>query len=421
MVELLSPAGVFEKMKTAFDFGADAVYFAGKSFGLRAFAGNFSDEEIYKASQYAHSLGKKVYVTLNIIAHDCDFVNLKQYLHLLEDAKVDGVIVADIGIAVFVKENSNLELHISTQANILNSHSAKFFASLGAKRLVLARELSLDEIKNIRANLDKNVQLETFVHGAMCISYSGRCLLSNYIANRDSNKGACAQACRWCYTVTEQSRQGQHYEIQEDNRGTYIFNSKDLCLINHINTLIEAGIDSFKIEGRMKSQYYVANVTNAYRRAIDSYYNCEDKSKWILPYGLDEEVKKSSHRHYTTGFYFNESNKEKLDTSSPTQTYKFIAVVLEDAKDGFVIIEQRNRFVKGDNLQVLSATDNFNKEIIVDFMKDEKGEEIIDAKSVNQKIWLKTDLSLKQGDILRIKVWYFNLKKIVTLNHNFFY
>ena len=404
MVELLSPAGVYDKMVTAFDFGADAVYFAGKSFGLRAFAGNFSDEEIFKATEYAHSLGKKVYVTLNIIAHDCDFKGLKEYLKLLEKAKVDGVIVADIGIAVFIKEHSNLELHISTQANILNSYSANFFAKLGAKRLVLARELSLNEIKKIRENLDKSVQLETFVHGAMCISYSGRCLLSNYIANRDSNKGACAQACRWCYTVTEQSRQGQQYPVEEDNRGTYIFNSKDLCLINHIDKLIDAGIDSFKIEGRMKSQYYVANVTNAYRRAIDSYYNCKDKSNWVLPEILSEETKKSSHRHYTTGFYFEEKNKEKLDTSAPTQTYKFIAIAIENSKDGYVLIEQRNRFRKGDVLQVLSSNENFNKDICVEVMKNEKGEDVNDAKNVNERLYLKTDLKINKGDILRMKL-----------------
>ena len=392
MVELLSPAGVYEKMVTAFDFGADAVYFAGKSFGLRAFAGNFSDEEIFSACKYAHSLGKKVYVTLNIIARDCDFVNLKEYLELLEKAKVDGVIVADIGIAVFVKENSNLELHISTQANILNSYSAKFFVNLGAKRLVLARELSLDEIKKIKESVGDNIQLETFVHGAMCISYSGRCLLSNYIANRDSNKGACAQACRWCYSVTEQSRQGEHFPVEEDSRGTYIFNSKDLCLINHINKLIEAGIDSFKIEGRMKSQYYVANVTNAYRRAIDSYYDCKNKKDWILPENLIEEPRKSSHRHYTTGFYFGENSKEKLDTSAPTQTYKFIAVVLEDFKNGFALIEQRNRFCVGETLQVLSSGENFNKEFVVEIMKDEKGEFFEDAKNVGQKLYIKTNV-----------------------------
>ncbi len=404
MVELLSPAGVYEKMVTAFDFGADAVYFAGKSFGLRAFAGNFDDQQIFDATRYAHSLGKKVYVTLNIIARDCDFVGLKEYLTLLERAKVDAVIVADVGIAVFVKENSNLELHISTQANILNSYSAKFFASIGAKRLVLARELSLDEIKKIRESLPKEIEIECFVHGAMCISYSGRCLLSNYLAGRDSNRGACTQSCRWCYTVTETTRKGEQFEVQEDDRGTYIFNSKDLCVIQHIDKLIQAGIDSFKIEGRMKSQYYVANVTNAYRRAIDSYQNSQDKQNWVLPDYLLDEVKKSSHRHYTTGFYFGEKDKEKLDTSMPTQTYKFVAVVLEDAKNGYVLIEQRNRFCVGQVLQVLANDDNLNKQITVEEMHDEQGETVLDAKNVNQKIYLKTDLDLKRGNILRIKV-----------------
>lgn len=404
MVELLAPAGVYEKMVTAFDFGADAVYFAGKSFGLRAFAGNFEDEQILQAANYAHGLGKKVYVTLNIIAHDCDFVGLKQYLGLLEKAKVDGVIVADIGIAVFVKENSNLQLHISTQANILNSYSANFFASMGAKRLVLARELGIEEIKKIRENLPKEIEIECFVHGAMCISYSGRCLLSNYLAGRDSNRGACTQSCRWCYNVTESTRKGEQYEVQEDTRGTYIFNSKDLCLIEHIGQLIEAGIDSFKIEGRMKSQYYVGNVTNAYRRAIDSYMACADKKNWKLPDYLLQEVKKSSHRHYTTGFCFGDANKEKLDTSSPTQTYKFVALVLEDAKDGKVLVEQRNRFEVGQVLQVLSNDDNLNKDIKIDQIIDEFGQDILDAKNVNQKLYLKTDLNIKKGSILRIKI-----------------
>lgn len=403
MVELLSPAGVYEKMITAFDFGADAVYFAGKSFGLRAFAGNFDDEQIFDACKYAHSLGKRVYVTLNIIARDWDFDGLKEYLQLLEKAGVDAVIVADVGIAVFVKQHSNLELHISTQANILNSYSANFFASLGAKRLVLARELSLDEIVNIRKNLPKEIEIECFVHGAMCISYSGRCLLSNYLANRDSNRGECSQACRWCYSVTEKSRQGEQFDIEEDDRGTYIFNSKDLCVLGQINKLIEAGIDSFKIEGRMKSQYYVANVTNAYRRAIDSYLSCKDKANWVIDNQLLTEVKKSSHRNYTSGFYFGENTKEKLDTSAPTQDYKFIAVVLEDSKNGSAVIEQRNRFEKGQKLQVLSSGQNFNKEFVVGNMTTMTGEDLTDAKIVGQKIIVYTDINLKRGEILRIK------------------
>ena len=401
MTELLSPAGTYEKMVTAFEYGADAVYFAGKRFGLRAFAGNFSDEEIIKASEYAHNLGKKVYVTINIIAHESDFTGLEEYLHFLEQAKVDAVIVADVGIALFVKQHSSLELHISTQANILNSYSANFFATLGAKRLVLARELSLAEVKKIRQALPDDVELEVFVHGAMCISYSGRCLLSNYLSGRDSNRGLCVQSCRWEYTVKEKSRTGEGLEIQEDEKGTYIFNSKDMNLLSHIGDLLDAGINSFKIEGRMKSQYYVANVTNAYRRAIDSYQ--QNPNDWKVSEELEAELLKSSHRDYTSGFMFGDFQKEKLETSSPMQTHKFVGVILQDAKDGYVLMEQRNRFKVGDTLEVLSFGENFNKQILIKDLKSEDGQEVPDARFVNQRLILKTDLPLIKGEILRIK------------------
>ncbi len=400
MNELLSPAGNFEKMITAFDYGADAVYLAGQRFGLRAFAGNFSQEEIFKATEYAHARGKKVYVTLNIIAHESDFNGLTEYLKILEEAKVDAVIVADVGIALFVKQHSNLELHISTQANILNSYSANFFASLGATRLVLARELTFNEIKEIRKNLPKEVELEVFIHGAMCISYSGRCLLSNYMTNRDSNRGMCSQACRWEYTVTERTKKGNHYEVQEDEKGTYIFNSKDMNLMEHIHKLLEIGIDSFKIEGRMKSEYYVANVTNAYRRAIDLYN--QNPSAYEPQQALVEELSKSSHREYSSGFMFYDKEKENIKSSFPTQSHKFVASVLEDAKDGKVLIEQRNRFKQGDILEVLSPTENWNKTFVADAY-DIEGNQVPDAKFVEQKLYLTTDLPLKKGDMLRIE------------------
>lgn len=401
MIELLSPAGTYDKMLTAFQFGADAVYLAGKRFGLRAFAGNFSDEEIVEACEYAHKIGKRVYVTINIIAHESDFSGLEEYLKFLESAKVDAVIVADVGIALFVKQHSSLELHISTQANILNSYSANFFATLGAKRLVLARELSLEEVKKIRKALPDDVELEVFVHGAMCISYSGRCLLSNYLSGRDSNRGLCVQACRWEYTVKEKSRTGEGLEIQEDEKGTYIFNSKDMNLLSHINELMDAGICSFKIEGRMKSQYYVANVTNAYRRAIDSYL--KNSNNWVVSKELEEELVKSSHRDYTSGFMFSDPSKEKLNTSSPIQTHKFVAVVLEESKNGYALIEQRNRFKIGDTLEVLSFNDNFNKQIQIEVLTDEKNQIVEDARFVSQRLFLKTDLQLVKGEILRIK------------------
>ncbi len=399
MIELLSPAGDMEKLKTAIYFGADAVYVAGKNFGLRAFAGNFDLNELEEATLFCHEKGKKIYVTVNIIAHNSDFEGLKEYLEFLQKIEVDGVIVADLGVASFVKKYApNLELHISTQANIINKYSAELMAHLGAKRIVLARELGLQEIKEIRAALPKDVELECFVHGAMCISYSGRCLLSNYLNGRDSNKGACVQACRWEYSITEKSRKGQQYEIQEDDKGTYILNSKDLCMINHIQELIDAGVDSLKIEGRMKSPYYVATVTNAYRRKIDQIYGrTQNDINYV------EEVEKTSHRLFTTGFFYPGENKENLLTSTPVQSHEFIAVVKNDAKDGFVLVEMRNQFKIGDELEVLSPNDTFNKKLVVTKILDEDRCELECARRVQQLLMLETDLPLKSGDILRRK------------------
>ena len=391
MVELLAPAGTFLKLKTAFKFGADAVYFAGKKFGLRAFAGNFEDNEIEEAVKYAHSLNKKVYITVNILAHEADFDGLKDYILYLDKIGVDALIVADVGIIKLIRDIApNLDIHVSTQANVTNSYSVKFFKDLGVKRIVLARELSITEIKKIHEEVP-DIEFEAFVHGAMCISYSGRCLLSNYFTGRDSNRGACVQACRWEYTITEKSRQGQQFPIEEDERGTYILNSKDLCMIKHLKELEEAGVCSFKIEGRMKSEYYVACTVNAYKRAL----NGED---------IDvSELEKSSHRLFTTGFYFGEKDKECFESSSPVQTHEFMALVLEDEKDGYVKIEQRNRFKVGDSLEVLSPDENFNKIIVVTEIKNLKGELIDDAKKVQEMLLLKTDLHLKEGDILRAK------------------
>ncbi len=397
-MELLAPAGTFEKMQTAFYFGADAVYFAGKKFGLRAFAGNFTDDEIFKATEYAHKLGKKVYITINILAHEGDFIGLKEYLNELEKAKVDAVIVSDLGIIEYIKEFApSLTIHVSTQANILNSYAIKFMARLGIKRIILARELSIEEIKNIRKNIPSDIELECFVHGAMCISYSGRCLLSNYLTGRDANRGACAQCCRWEYTITEKSRKGEQYEIQEDERGTYILNSKDLNMIEHLKELEDAGIQSIKIEGRMKSPYYVANVVNAYKRALDLKENISQEQMTVLK----DELNKTSHRQYTTGFYFGANDKECLSSSMPVQTSEFMAVVLNDADGEKVLIEQRNRFKIGDELEVLSPNDTFNEKIKLNKMTDEQGLDVLDAKNVQQKLYIYTNLNLKKGDILR--------------------
>lgn len=397
-MEILAPAGNMEKLKTAIYFGADAVYLSGKSFGLRAFAGNFDNKELEEASKFVHSKGKKLYITINIVAHNSDFKGLDEYLKFLQEIKVDGLIISDIGIMEFAKKHApNLDIHISTQANITNKFSAKFLADYGVKRIVLARELSLQEIKEIRDFLPSNVELETFVHGAMCISYSGRCLLSNYLTNRDGNRGACVQACRWEYTIKEKSREyGKEYEIQEDDRGTYILNSKDLNMIMYLKELKDAGVKSLKIEGRMKSPYYVANITNAYRRAADLL-----KKEGKISEELKKETEKSSHRKYTTGFYFGEKEKENLTGSFPEQTHEFVAIVIEDAYQGKVLVEQRNKFSVGDELEVLSPNDTFNKKIIVEKIENLTNQDVLDAKNVQEKLYIWTSLPLKKNDMLR--------------------
>lgn len=391
-MEILAPAGNFEKLVTAVHFGADAVYFAGKMYGLRAFAGNFDDDEIIKAMQFLHENGKKGYVTLNIVANDSDFEHIDDYLNLLIKAKVDGVIVSDVGVIYYLRKNfPSLNVHVSTQANINNSYSAEFFADLGVTRLVLAREMNLENIKKMHENIGDRLEIEAFVHGAMCISYSGRCLLSNYMTGRDSNRGACVQACRWKYTIREENKD-EEFPIEEDERGTYILNSKDLCMIDHLDELEKAGICSLKIEGRMKSDYYVASVVNAYRRAIDKTLD-SDK--------LHDELEKTSHRRYTTGFYFNSDDKEYIESSMPIQTAQFIAKVVEDESEGFVKVEMRNRFMVGDILEVLSPDDNFLKTIKIEKIFASDGIEIQDAKRVQEVVTINCPYHLKKGDILR--------------------
>lgn len=399
MLELLAPAGDMEKLKIAFKFGADACYFAGKKWGLRAFSNNFEADEMEDCVKYAHSIGKKCYITVNVIAHNKDFEGLKEYLQYLEKIGVDAVIVADVGIASFVKKYTNLQLHISTQANITNIYSAKFFEDFGANRLILARELSLKEVEEIRNVLKPETELETFVHGAMCISYSGRCLLSNYFAGRDSNAGACVQACRWEYAIAEKNKQGQYYPIEEDERGTYILNSKDLCMIKHLPELAKAGVTSFKIEGRMKSQYYVATIVNAYRRVLDAIEKGEEISDELY-----DEVFKASHRNYTTGFYYPNENKENLETSLPVQTSEFMGLVTEDGDGEYVLVEQRNKFSVGDELEILSNDDNFNKKFIVIEIIDSKGESVESAKNVQEIVKIRCPYKLSKLDILRKEI-----------------
>ncbi len=400
-VELLAPAGNFSKLKTALYYGADAVYVGGKNFSLRAYSDNFSDSELKEAVEYTHALSKKLYVTVNIYAKNADFEALESYLPFLESIGVDGVIVSDPGVVYIAKKVApNLELHLSTQANTQNKLSAKFWEEQGVKRIVLARELSLNEIKEISSSLE-NTEIEAFIHGAMCISYSGRCLLSGYLTGRDGNRGECVQACRWNYAIKEVGKDGSYYPIEEDERGTYVLNSKDLNLLDYIGEMISAGVNSFKIEGRMKGEYYLATVINAYRRAIDEYYKVGDKYKLNPLY--QQELKKTFHRAFTTAYAFGKNDDTvNFENSQSTGNSLFVASVLgydEDKKA--VILEMRNRFKVGEVLEVLSPSDNFNKKIEVVKLTSENGEEVEDAKVVQQKLYLYTDIRLEKGDILR--------------------
>ena len=397
-VELLAPAGSMEKLVTAFHFGADAVYLAGKRFGLRAFADNFTDEQIVEAVQYAHNLGKKVYVTLNIFPKNADFEDLKQYLQVLENAQVDAVLVSDVGMFDFVTSNSNLKIHISTQANTTNKYAVKYWAKNGAERVVLAREVPLTEIAEI-SQFCPNVQLETFVHGAMCISYSGRCLMSNYLTSRNSNRGECVQACRWQWEVREVSRD-ESMPVMEDDRGTYIFNSKDMNMLAHLDKIIDAGVVSLKIEGRMKSAFYVATVVSAYRRALDAIANGTFDQSLIDE--LNAELDKASHREYTTGFYFDEQeSRQYYPSSKAVEEYKFIAVV-KQVGDGFVVVEQRNKFVVGQNVETLSVTSDTCKTFTIEYALDEKDNPIEVCNKVKQLVKINCPYNLKVGDILRV-------------------
>jgi putative protease len=402
-IELLSPAGDMNKLKTAFYFGADAVYIGGKHFSLRALAGNFTDEEMIDAVNFAHSIGKKVYVTVNIFGRNDDIPAAEEYFKFLEKIKVDGAIISDTGLIYLARETApNLPINLSTQANTLNYKTVEFWANYGVKRVILARELSLPEISTISEKVP-DMEIETFIHGAMCISYSGRCLLSDYRTGRSSNRGECVQACRWHYEIREKDSECGFMEMQEDERGTYIMNSKDLNLLDYIADLDKAGVCSLKIEGRMKSEYYLATVVNAYRRAIDDYYANGEKYKENPLY--QEELKKTAHREFTTAYITGYNDRTvNYDDSQSKGTHKFIANVI-DGKDGkdYAVIEMRNRFKVGDRLEVLSPTESFNKIISVEKMENLKGDAVIDAKIVQEHIKLYTLVPLKAGDILRIK------------------
>ncbi|MGN0771288.1 MAG: U32 family peptidase [Christensenellales bacterium] len=404
--ELLSPAGDIYKLKTALHFGADAVYVGGSAFSLRANAKNFDDLALKEAVDYTHSLDKKIYVAANILAKNDDFDRLGEYFSYLQSIGADAAIISDPGVMTVCRNNApKLDIHLSTQANTTNKYSAKFWAEQGVKRIVLARETSLKDVREIRDFVPDDVEIEAFVHGAMCISYSGRCLLSNALTGRSSNRGDCVQACRWEYQIVEANRGGNPLTIGQDgDKGTYILNSKDLNMIEYIDKLIDSGVYSFKIEGRMKSPYYVASVTNAYRKAIDLYYS--DPKHYQATDALIAELYKNSHRDYTTGFYFDPSDSVCLTTSQPKCDYEFIAQVLDyDADKGCVVVEQRNRFKAGDVLEILSAdSDCWNKTIKVEKIYDTQGNELDDAKIVQQVLLIPTQYRLKPMDILRKEV-----------------
>lgn len=397
-MELLAPAGDKQKLIMAIEYGADAVYLASKRFGLRTFAGNFNEDELKWAVNYAHERNVKVYVTVNIIPHESDLEELPAYIEFLRSINVDAVICADLGVISIVRRVApKLHVHVSTQANITNTESALVYVNMGVKRLILAREMTLDEIKNMRKKIPADIELEAFCHGAMCISYSGRCLLSNFFTHRDANRGACVQACRWNYAIREINK-NQEYPIEEDNHGTYILNSKDMCMIDHLDKLQEAGISSIKIEGRMKTEYYVANVVNAYRQALDYLYNHKE---YNLPQEIKNEVFKSSHRDYSEGFYFNEP-KQNLDTSLPESTHEFVAIVLEDGDGNTAKVEMRNKFSKNDELELLSKTKN-NAIIKIEKIIDEDGIELEVCNIPKQVVQISTNLPLKKYEILRRK------------------
>ncbi|MGI6778333.1 MAG: peptidase U32 family protein [Acetivibrionales bacterium] len=402
-VELLAPAGNLEKLKMAVVYGADAVYIGGEEYGLRAGADNFNMDEMKEGIDFAHSMGKRVYLTMNIIPHNNDIENMASYIREVKDIGIDAVIFSDPGVYSIVKECADgLEMHLSTQANNTNWKSAEFWFKHGVKRVILARELSLQEIKEIRGKVPEGLELEIFVHGAMCISYSGRCLLSNYLAGRDSNRGLCAHPCRWRYHLVEEKRPGEYMPVLENDRGTYIFNSKDLCMIEHIPDIINSGISSLKIEGRMKSTYYVSTVVKAYREAIDTYY-CNPDSYKLNPEWL-EEVSKASHREFTTGFYFGKPDQGQIyHTSSYIRDYEFVGVVKDyDSTTGIATVEQRNRMFEGEEVEVVRPKGKYFTQTIKG-MKDSEGKSISVAPHPQMTVFMPMDEEVEEYTIIRRK------------------
>ncbi len=402
--ELLVPASSLEVLKTAVRYGADAVYIGGEVFGLRAKAKNFTLEEMAEGVNFAHKHGVRVYVTANILAHNADLEPVKAYFKDLKKVNPDGLIIADPAIFTIAKEIlPDMELHISTQANNTNYGTYNFWWNLGAKRVVSARELSINEIKEIREHIPADMEIETFVHGAMCISYSGRCLLSSFMAGRDANKGACTHPCRWKYAVMEENRPGQYMPIEENERGTYIFNSKDLCMIEHIPELIDAGIDSFKIEGRMKTALYVATVARTYRMAIDDYLEDSEKYKANLP-KYRTLISQCTYRQYTTGFFFGKPDEttQIYDCNVYERDYVYLGIVGDKLGENEYSLEQKNKFYQGQKIEVMKADGN-DIEVEVVSIKDEDDNEMESCPHPKQKLKINLGMELEKGDILRVK------------------
>ena len=403
--ELLIPAGSLDVLKTAVIYGADAVYLGGEAFGLRAKAKNFTNEEIKEGIAFAHERGVKVYITANILAHNRDLAGVEEYFEELKDIQPDALIISDPGVfAIARRVLPQMELHISTQANNTNYGTYLFWYGLGAKRVVSARELSLEEIKEIRAHIPEDMEIESFIHGAMCISYSGRCLLSNYFTGRDANQGACTHPCRWKYAVVEETRPGEYMPVYENDRGTFIFNSKDLCMIGHVPEMIEAGIDSFKIEGRMKTALYVATVARTYRRAIDDYLKSPEEYRKNLEW-YREEIGKCTYREFTTGFYFGkpDADTQIYDASTYVKNYTYLGTVEAVDGRGFAKIEQKNKFIAGQVLEVMKP-DGRNIPARVEAIYDEEGVSVDSAPHPKQILYVDLGGAADVHDILRIKL-----------------
>lgn len=405
MPELLSPAGNFEKMRSALLYGADAVYLAGNMFGMRSAADNFTLEELAAASKYVHERNKKLYLTVNTMPHGNEYAALREYLSALRKIEIDAAIVADLGVFMLIKEMlPHVDIHISTQVSAVSAATCRAYHSLGAKRVVLARELTLDEIKAIKEDIPDTLELEAFIHGSMCISYSGRCLLSNALAGRDANRGRCTQPCRWNYTITEEMRPDAPMPIEQDEKGeTFIMSSKDLCMIEHVPELMESGIDSFKIEGRMKSEYYTALVTNAYRMAIDAY--TASPENYVFDRRLLRELNGVSHREYCTGFYFDDPKTEANVTTVPgylrEKSYLARALSYNEA-DGYTSFVQRNKLTAGETVELVSPGE-VGREFKAEDILDENGERIDSAPHPKMIFKIKVPFATHEGDILRSK------------------